>query len=144
MKEKPSRFHQVIKVKKFGEKKAHAELVEIRATQVKEGDELRALGQRKARAIDTVIHTMRARATEAQSSRAFIHKLSREIRQQEKKVQDLHVREEEKRLELTQRSQSRKMVEKLDEKHQTALNKEIERKDQRLLDVLSRRLSASS
>ena len=140
MTEKRSRLHPVIKVKKFKEKKAHNELIQIQAAREKENTALHALTRQKDRAMDAAVRTIKARATEVQTSRAFIQKLSREIQQQEEEVENIKTRETEKREELSRKSQSRKMVEKLEEKRKATLAKETERKEQRLLEVLSRRL----
>jgi flagellar export protein FliJ len=141
MKEKKSRLHPVIKVKQFREKKAQRELVQIQATRDHENTALSALNKKKEYALDAAVRTIKAKATEVQTSRAFIQKLSRQILQQEKKIENIQVQEDEKRIELTEKSQSRKMVEKLDEKRKEALVREVERKEQRLLDVLARRLT---
>ena len=144
MGEKRSRLHPVIKVKKFKEKKAHGELIQIRAVQEQENSALRALHSEQSEAIEVAVRTTKARATDVQTSRAFIQKLSRDIRQQEKKVETIQLQENEKREELSRKSQSRKMVEKLEEKRREALAKEAERKEQRLIDVLAHRLGLAS
>jgi len=141
MKANKSRLHPVIKVKKFKEKMAQGELIQIQATREKENTTLSALNQKKEHALDAAVRTTKAKATEVQTSRAFIQKLSRQIQQQEKKIESILVQEDEKRVELTEKSQSRKMVEKLDEKRRETLAREAERKEQRLLDVLARRLT---
>jgi flagellar export protein FliJ len=141
MKQKASRLCPVIKVKKFKENMAHSELVQIQATREKENTALHVLNRQKEHVLDDVVRVTRARATEVQTSSAFIQKISRQIQQQEKKVQNIQLQEEEKREEVSQKSQSRKMVEKLEEKHRATLAKELERKEQRLLEVFSRRLS---
>jgi flagellar export protein FliJ len=144
MGEKRSRLHPVIKVKKFKEKKAHGELIQIRAVQEQENSTLRALHSEQSQAIGVAVRTTKARATDVQTSRAFIEKLSHDIRQQEKKVETIQLQENEKREELSRKSQSRKMVEKLEEKRREALAKEAERKEQRLIDVLAHRLGLAS
>jgi flagellar protein FliJ len=141
MKENKSRLHPVIKVKKFREKKAQSELVQIRATRELENTTLSDLSQRKEHAMDAAVRTIKARAADVQTSRAFIQNLSRQIQQQEKKIQSIRQQEDTKREELTEKSQSRKMVEKLDERRRETLAKETERKEQRMLDVLVRRLN---
>jgi flagellar export protein FliJ len=141
MKANKSQLHPVIKVKKFKEKKAQSELVQIQANREKENAALSTLNKKKEHALDATVRTIKAKATEVQTSRAFIQKLSRQIQQQEKKIEGIEAEENDKRIELTEKSQSRKMVEKLDEKRREALAREAERKEQRLLDVLARRLS---
>jgi flagellar export protein FliJ len=141
MKQNKSRLHPVIKVKTFKEKKAQGELVQIQATRNLENTALSALNKKKEHALDAAVRTIKAKATEVQTSRAFIQKLSLQIHQQEKKIENIRVQENDKRVELTEKTQSRKMVEKLDEKRREALARETDRKEQRMLDVLARRLT---
>jgi flagellar protein FliJ len=141
MKEQKSKLQNVLKVKKFREKKAQGELVQIQAVREVEKTALSDLTLRKESAIDAASKTVRMRATELQSNQAFIQNLTKQIQKQEEKIETIRVKEDEKREELTEKSQSRKMVEKLDEKRRSATAKEIERKEQRLLDVLSRKLN---
>lgn len=144
MKTKGSRLEQVIKVKKLKENRAQTELTQIRSLREVENATLGALNKSKTSALDAAVRTMKARATDVQTSRAFIERLSRQILQQESRIEGIENREHEKREELIQKSQARKIVEKLDEKRKDILAKETERKEQRLLDVLSRRNGLTS
>ena len=138
MKTKPSKLHPVIKVKTFKEKKAQGELVQIQVTREQEHSALSRLNQKQNHAMKADGRTVRVSANEMQASRAFITRLSHQIQQQEKKIEGIKVQEDEKREELTKKSQARKMVEKLDEKRKATIAKEMERKEQRMLEVLTR------
>ena len=140
MKVKPSKLHPVIKVKTFKEKKAQGELAKIQTARAEEHTALSALNEQKDHAMNAAGRSVKVRANEVQTSSAFIQHLSRQIQQQEKKIEGIKVQENEKRDELIQKSQARKMVEKLDEKRKATLAKEVERKEQRMLDVLTRRI----
>jgi|WetSurMetagenome_2_1015567.scaffolds.fasta_scaffold155327_2 flagellar protein FliJ len=141
MKEQKSKLQNVLKVKKFREKKAQGELVQIQAACEVEKSALTDLNQRKESAMDAASRTVKVRATELQTNQAFIQNLAKQIQKQEEKIETIRQKEDQKREELTGKSQERKMVEKLDEKRRTDLAKERERKEQRLLDVLSRKLN---
>ena len=86
------------------------------------------------------VRTSRARALELQTSRAFLRSLSTEIKQKEKKVGEIQGQEDDKRSELVVRTQSKQMVENLDQRRQSEIMKEAERKEQRLIDVLAQRV----
>ena len=139
MKEKKSRFCQVIKVKKLKENRAQTELTQIRSLREQEKVALGSLSKQRDHAMDAAVRTIKARAADVQTSRAFIENLSMQIRQQEKRLEGIQNQENEKREDLIQKTQARRIVEKLDEKRKEILAKETERKEQRLLDALSRR-----
>ena len=144
MKEKKSRFCQVIKVKKLTENKAQTELSQIRSLRELEKVALGSLSNQREHAMDTAVRTMKARAADVQTSRAFIENLSRQISQAEKRIEGMQNQENAKREDLVQKSQARKIVEKLDEKRKGILAKEMERKEQRLLDALARKCGLGS
>jgi flagellar export protein FliJ len=135
-----SRFRSVLKVKKLQERRAQGELHELQTVHAREEETLNDIKDERQYALSDAFRTMKMKATEAQTSRAFILRLSRQIKEQEKKVEQVGSQEEDKRTELVERTKSKKMVEQLDEKLQTEANKESERKEQRLIDVLAQRI----
>jgi len=135
-----SRFRTVLKVKKIQERKAQGELRELQTVHAQEEEVLNDIKDERQYALSDAVRTMKIKATEAQTNRAFILKLSRQIKEQEQKVQQVESQEEEKRSELLERTKSKKMVEQLDEKLQAEADKEMERKEQRLIDVLAQRI----
>jgi len=135
-----SRFRTVLKVKKIQERKAQGELRELQTVHAQEEEVLNDIKDERQYALSDAVRTMKMKATEAQTNRAFILKLSRQIKEQEQKVQQVESQEEEKRSELLERTKSKKMVEQLDEKLQAEADKEMERKEQRLIDVLAQRI----
>jgi len=135
-----SRYRTVLKVKKIQERKAQGELRQLQAVHTKEVEVLNDIRDERQYALSDAVRAMKVKATEAQTSRAFILKLSRQMKEQEKKVEAVESQETEKRTELVERTKSKKMVEQLDEKLQAEEEKEIERKEQRLMDVLAQRI----
>lgn len=135
-----SRLHVVLKVKEHQEKKAHRELIQIRGTRENETAILDRLNEKEKSVVSDAIRTLRARATEMQTSRAFLQSLSRHIQQQKRKVDEMHSLENKKREELLEKSQAKQMIKKLQEKRETEAAREHERKEQRLIDILTQRL----
>ncbi|HTY09847.1 MAG TPA: flagellar export protein FliJ [Bacteroidota bacterium] len=131
----------VLKVKKYQEKKAHEELVHLLRSKDVEQAALSDLNDRRENAMSEAVRVSRSRALELQTSRAFLKTLSTEIRQKEKKVNEIQLQENDKRSELVERTQSKQMVENLDQRRQAEFIREADRKEQRLIDVLAQRVT---
>jgi flagellar export protein FliJ len=127
-------MHTIIKVKTHLEKKAQQELKTIRDSKAKEQQELNKLQDTHTSATREAGRIAKARADELASNRAFLHSLSSQIRKQETRVDEIIVQEDHKREELIARSQSKQMVEKLDAKRREEAEKEMERKEQNVID----------
>ncbi len=140
MKVGDSRFGTLLRVKSIQERKTQQELVEIQNQKDEERQTLSQLQERREGEIAEAVRKSRMRATDLQSSRAFLTRLSKEIGEQENKIEEIQVKEDEKREELVERSRSKHMVEDLEEKYQTQVLREAERKEQRLIDVLAQRV----
>ena len=130
----------VLKVKKHQENKAHLELIHIRREKQEKSDALDRLHEEKDGALVESIRALRTRATELQVNRAFVQKLTGQIQKQKKLVHEMQTKEDTKRDELVEKTQAKKMVEKLNERRVAELSKEHERKEQRLIDVLAQRV----
>lgn len=135
-----SRLKTVLKIKGYLEKKAQSELVAIQERHGEETEELDHLNEVNESTLDETISTMKARATELQTSRAFLQQLSHQIQRQKEKLEEIEIEENDKREELTEKTQSRRMIEKLEEKRETEETKEHERKEQKLIDILANRV----
>ena len=131
----------VLKVKKYQEKKAHEELVHLLRSKDQEQAALSELNDRRESAMTEAVRISRSRVLELQTSRAFLRSLSAEIRQKEKKVDEIKVQESDKRTELVERTQAKQMVENLDQRRQAEFVREADRKEQRLIDVLAQRVT---
>lgn len=134
------KFRTVLKVKRIQEKKSQTELHQIQVVHAREEATLADIKQTQQAALSDAVRSMKIKATEAQTNRAFIKKLSSEIEDQSKKVNDLESMKEIKREELLDRAKGKSMIEKLCEKLQNEEAKENERKEQRLIDVLAQRI----
>ena len=135
-----SGLETVIKVKHFQVKKAQRELAEIKVNREKEQGALNELEVSKDSAMTDAVRIMRTRAGDLQTSRAFIQSLSRQISQQEDRLGEIKQQEDDKRGELLEKTKSQQMVEKLDQKRKDEAVKEVDRKAQRMLDILAQRL----
>jgi flagellar export protein FliJ len=137
-----SKFRTVLKVKKIQERKTQAELHQLEVDHAREEATLDEIKDTQKAALSDAVRRMKMKATEAQTSRAFIKQLSSEIDEQKDKVADIQSLKTEKREELVDRTKSTNMIEKLDKRIQAEEAKEIERKEQRLIDVLAQRIRA--
>lgn len=135
-----SKFRTVLKVKKIQERKAQKELHQLDAVHAREEATLAEIKETQKTALSDAVRSMKIKATEAQTSRAFIKHLSSKIDDQKKKVAEITAHKAEKREEVIERSKSTNMIEKLDQKMQAEEAKENERKEQRLIDVLAQRI----
>jgi flagellar export protein FliJ len=138
------KFRTVLKVRKIQERKAQAELNQLQKAQAEEEAALEDKKETQKTAVSDAVRNMKMKATEAQTNRAFLRKLSREIDEQTKKVTDLQTLEQDKRDEVVERTKSTAMIEKLDDKLHAEAEKENERKEQRLIDVLAQRMKADN
>ena len=135
-----SRLATVLRFKQYQEKKVHEELVQLLRTKEREQAVLLELNDKRETAMTDAIRTSKARVTELQTSRAFLRTLSREIQQKEKKVGDIQLQENDKREELVEKTQSKQMVDNLEQRRQAELRKDLDRREQRLIDVLAQRV----
>ena len=130
----------VIRVRDLQVNKAKRELAEIQNTREQAEGELQTLEEKQSTAMTDAVREMKTKAADLQTSQAFIENLSRKIEEQGKKVDEIVSAEEGKRDELLGRSQSKHMLEKLDQKRKDEVEKEQERKSQRIIDVLAQRM----
>jgi flagellar export protein FliJ len=132
----------VIRVKDFQVKTAQRELAVIKINRVQEEGTLTSLEDRQSTAMSDAVRKMKSKAVDLQTSQAFIQSLSRQIQRQEEKVQEIITQEEGKRGELLEKSQSKQMIEKIDQRRKDEQEKEQERKAQRVIDILAQRMKS--
>ena len=135
-------FETVIRVKDFQVKKAQRELAVISVDRVRAEGTLTNLEEKQSTAMTDAVRTMKAKAVDLQTSQAFLQSLSRQIQKQVEKVEEVLTQEEGKRGELLEKSQSKQMVEKIDQRRKDEQEKELERKAQRVSDVLAQRMKS--
>jgi flagellar export protein FliJ len=129
----------VLKVKQFQEKSTQKELAEIKTARESEEQRLGSLEASKTSAMVEAGGVVKSSVGDLQTARAFIQSITRQINQQEQRVDAVKQQEDTKRTELVERTQSRQMVEKLDTKRKDEALKESERRAQRVIDVLAQR-----
>jgi flagellar export protein FliJ len=138
-----SRFSTVLRVKKHQEKLTQQQLLQIEQSHQQEKELLDRLQEAREEAVKESYGTGRAKATDLQTHRAFIFHLTRQIHRQETKVNEMKERENAKREELTQRAQARQMVEKLEERSKEQTLRELDRKEQHIMDELAQRTTTT-
>jgi flagellar export protein FliJ len=79
------------------------------------------------------------RAQDVQTSRAFIRSLTRDMQTQQKKINEIQRQETNKTGEVVECKQAKEVVENLEDKYQTRVAKERDKKEQRMLDILAQR-----
>ncbi len=134
-----SNLSTVIRVKEHLVKKAQRELAVIRVAREREEGALTSLEGQQSSAMTDAVRKMKTRAVDLQTSQAFLQSLSRQIERQEEKVTQATTQEEGKRGELVEKSQSKEMIVKIDQRRKDEEAKEHERKSQRVIDVLAQR-----
>jgi flagellar export protein FliJ len=132
----------VIRVRDIQLKKTQRELAVIKVERQTEEGRLSTLEEKHSSAMTEAVRTMRTKAVDLQTSQAFLQSLSRQIEHQEEKVREVTTAEEGKRVELVERSQSKQMVEKIDQRRRDEEAREQERKAQRVIDVLAQRIKS--
>lgn len=130
----------VIRVRDMQLKKTQRELAVIKVERQTEEVRLTSLEEQQSTAMTDAVRKMKTRAVDLQTSQAFLQSLSRKIEHQEEKVREVTTAEEGKRVELVERSQSKQMVEKIDQRRREEETKEQDRKAQRVIDVLAQRI----
>ena len=135
-----SDIQMLLKVKTHLEKKAQQELAQIQQKKERENEVLGSLKETKETAMTEAVQHRKTRATEMQTSSAFINSLSHQIQQQAKKIDEIVTQEDGKRVELQEKSKSKKMMEKLGEKRQAEETKQADMKEQGMMDMLAQRL----
>lgn len=137
-----SHLGTVIRVKDIQVKKVQRELAVITINRTQEEGALTSLEERQSTAMSDAVRKMKTKAVDLQTSQAFIQSLSRQIERQVEKVQEIISQEEGKRGELLEKSQSKQMIEKIEERRKEELEKEQDRKAQRVIDVLAQRMKS--
>ena len=139
-----SKLTTVIRVKDILLKRQQKELADIRTQHEEASGVLKDLEDTRDQAYVDAVKTPKTKAVDVQTSEAFIRSLSRQIRQQEQTVTDIGKAEEVKCDEVTKVSQSKRMLEQIEVRRKEEADKEIERKAQRLIDVLAQRLHSTT
>jgi flagellar export protein FliJ len=136
-----SKLNTVIRIKDILLKRHQKELADISSQKEEASGVLKGLEDTREQAYADAVSGTRTKARDAQISESFIRSLSRQIQSQEKKVDDMGKAEDDKRDTVKGVSQSKRMLEELEDRRQTEADKEVERKAQRLIDVLAHRMN---
>jgi flagellar export protein FliJ len=136
-----SKLNTVIRIKDILLKRHQKELADISTQKEAANGVLKDLEDTREQAYSDAVSGTRTKARDVQISDAFIKSLSRQIQSQEKKVDEMGKAEDGKRDEVKGVSQSKRMLEELEGRRKAEADKEIERKAQRLIDVLAHRMN---
>lgn len=137
---KQTQLKFVSKIKKYLEEKAHRELVAIQNKREKETENLKSLIKVNDTALEESEQAVRANARDLQNNQAYLRSLAHQIREQEEFIETIIGQEDNKRTELTEKTKSKKIIEKLDEKHTEEIALENEKILQNQIDVLAQRI----
>ena len=123
----------------YQEKKAQEELSQIRNQKVVEEQTLSDLDDRRNAEMNGSDNVDKTNAQDVQTSRAFIRSLTRDMQTQQEKIKTIQHQEVNKTGEVVERKQAKEVVENLEDKYQTRLAKERDKKEQRMMDILAQR-----
>ncbi len=140
MKITEQRLDTLLKVKVHQQKKVQQELAKLLGEKEIEEKNFAELKVLKEGATGDFASNLKLRATEIQSSKAYIDNLTDKLTTQVNKLDQIQTAEEGKRGELLEKEKSKKQIEILSEKREAELIKERIRKDQRLMDILANRI----
>ena len=135
-----TKFSSLLKVRQHQEKQTQQELMTIRLKKEHEERQLNLLHQTREEAFAGELQTEKITANEIQNSRAFIKTLNTLIKKKIVDINEISSIESTKIEELVDRTIKKKMVENLDSKQRDILRREQERKEAKIIDMLSQRL----
>lgn len=130
----------ILRVKVHQQKKVQQELAQLLGEKEIEEKNFAELKELKKDATGDFASNLKLRATEIQTSKAYIDNLTDKLTMQINKLDQIQTQEEGKRVELLEKEKSKKQIEILSEKREAELLKERTRKDQRLMDILANRI----
>jgi flagellar export protein FliJ len=134
----------VIRVKGHMVNKAQRELAVIKVARQKAMGALETLEGQHCSAMTDAVRKVKTRAVDLQTSQAFLQSLSRQIERQEAKVREVTKQEIGKREELVGQSQSKTMIERIDQRRKDEDVKVQERRAQGVIDALAQRMRSES
>lgn len=133
------RLQTVLTVREYQERRLQHDLFKVGQDKERESSVLTQLNDEIELAVFEDSTIIRARATELQTSKAFIDTLSTKINDQEQVIVDLQHKEESTRGELVSKRQSRHMLESLKKNHVEKVQKEEDLKLQKVIDEFGNR-----
>jgi|GEM_PF-1679619 flagellar export protein FliJ len=133
------RLQTVLTVREYQERRLQHDLFKIGQEKERESGVLTQLNDEIELAVFEDSTIVRARATELQTSKAFIDTLSNKITDQEQVIGELTHKEEHTRVELVSKRQSRHMLESLKKTHEEKVQKEEDLKMQKIIDEFGNR-----
>jgi len=133
------RLQTVLTVREYQQRRLQHALYEIGQEQERASTLLSQLSDEKEVALFEDSTIVRARATEFQTSKAFIDTLSTQIDLQEQKIEDIKSKEQNTRDELLSKRQSKHMLETLKRTHTEKIRKEEEVQLQKMIDDFGNR-----
>lgn len=141
---KSARFDAIHTVRDHQKKQTTRELSQIVREKKNEMEKLSVMHDEHSDAMTSSFTASRSKATEIQAKSAFIKRLATEIKHQSKKIEKIEGLEEDKRVELLERVKAKNVIEKLQEKVKTEIQKEAEAKERQLLDMVGQRTTQST
>ena len=140
---KTTRLGTIINVREIQKKQTTRELMHITEEKKNQQEVLDKMNDEHQNAMDSTFKDTRVRASAVQTSSAFIKRLGTQIKQQTTNVKTIENQEDKKRDELIERSKAKTIVEKLQDKFNEENRKEVDKKEQKLIDTLGQRTSVN-
>lgn len=139
-----ARLDTIINVRDHQQRQTTKELSQIQRQKKQETDRLQDMHGTHHQAMKDSFSRQRVTASDVQNNSAFLQRLAGEIRQQTGTIEKIEGMETEKRGELLERVKAKNVIEKLQEKVKTEIQKEIDAKEQQMLDMLGQRSTEQS
>lgn len=138
------RLQSLIKVKELQEKKVERELAAIKNKILQEQLRLENLRQEQEKLISSSPAKGKVRAADIALHQDYIHKISGQIHFENEKIEVLSKSENKKIDEVMGVKKDKEAIEHLKEKQFEEYKKDLEKKEQVLIDAIAQRLSSES
>ncbi|HUI29752.1 MAG TPA: flagellar export protein FliJ [Candidatus Acidoferrales bacterium] len=136
------RLQSVIRVKEIQEKKIQRELAQVKKRILQEQENLETLEDERERLLSASPLNGKIKAADIVTHHDYIKKISEEIRFENARIDSLTEFETKKIDEVLEVKKDREAIEHLKEKRLEEARRELDRKEQVLIDAIAQRMSA--
>jgi flagellar FliJ protein len=136
------RLQSVIKVKEIQEKKIQREIAQVKRRILQEQENLENLEDERERVLSSSQLSGKMKAADIVVHQDYIKKISEQIRFENNKIENLNDFESKKIDEVLGVKKDREAIEHLREKRLEECKRDLERKEQVLIDAIAQRMNA--
>jgi len=136
------RLQSVIKVKEIQEKKIQREIAQVKRRILQEQENLENLEDERERVLSSSPLSGKIKAADIVVHQDYVNKISEQIRFENNKIENLNDYESKKIDEVLDVKKDREAIEHLREKRLEESKRDLERKEQVLIDAIAQRMTA--